>query len=114
MSRHWAARLALTGGAAALVVLLAFAGVRSLALAALGLAGLAVAAAGVWWVIAHRGPVRALGVLLAVAAPVVVVVLYVTAGLLWVVVVSFALWALAVTAGRTALRADLRQVVTPE
>jgi diacylglycerol kinase family enzyme len=114
MSRRWAARLALTGGVAALVVLLAFAGVRSLALAALGLAGLAVAAAGAWWVIAHRGPVRALGVLLAVAAPVVVVVLYVTAGLLWVVVVSFALWALAVTAGRTALRADLGQVVTPE
>ncbi|MDQ0841107.1 diacylglycerol kinase family protein [Streptomyces sp. V1I6] len=114
MSTRWAARLALTGGVAALVVLLAFAGVRSLALAALGLAGLAVAAAGAWWVIAHRGPVRALGVLLAVAAPVVVVVLYVAAGLLWVVVVSFALWALAVTAGRTALRADLGQVVTPE
>ncbi|QIP87886.1 diacylglycerol kinase [Streptomyces sp. Tu 2975] len=114
MSRHWAARLALAGGAAALVVLLAFAGVRSLALAALGLAGLAVAAAGAWWALAHRGPVRALGVLLAVAAPVVVVVLYATADLLWVVVVSFALWTLAVTSGRTALRADLGPLATPE
>ena len=113
MNRGWAARLALAGGAVALLVLLVFAGVRSLALAALGLAGLAVAAAGVWWVLAHRGPCpgarRTAGCGRTGGRPCAL-----RDGLLWVVAVSFALWTLAVTAGRTALREDLGQVLPPE
>ncbi|WP_327706290.1 diacylglycerol kinase family protein [Streptomyces decoyicus] len=106
MDRRWAARLALAAGIAALLVLLVFAGLRGLVLVAVGLAGLAVTAAGLWWVLAHIGLVRVLGLLLAVCAPVAVLTLYALAGLLWVVLVSLALWTLAVVTGRTALAQD--------
>ncbi|WP_406205225.1 diacylglycerol/lipid kinase family protein [Streptomyces decoyicus] len=106
MDRRWAARLALAAGTAALLVLLVFAGLRGVVLVAVGLAGLAVTAAGLWWVLAHIGVVRVLGLLLAVCAPVAVLLLYALAGLLWVVLVSLALWTLAVVTGRTALAQD--------
>ncbi|MFE4371209.1 diacylglycerol/lipid kinase family protein [Streptomyces sp. NPDC056835] len=113
MDRRWAARLALAAGAAALLVLLVFAGLRSVALVGVGLAGLAVTAAAVWWVLAHTGVARALALVLATGAPVAVLVFYAVAGVLWVVLVSLALWVLAVSAGRTAL-ADPGPPRTPE
>ncbi|NUP21538.1 MAG: hypothetical protein HOZ81_36825, partial [Streptomyces sp.] len=48
-ARRWAARLALLVAAAAIAVLLASAGVRSLTLLGVGAAGLAVTAAALWW-----------------------------------------------------------------
>jgi hypothetical protein len=98
--------VAVSAGVGAIVVLLLFAGLDSLLLVLVGAVGLAVTAAGVWWVLVHTGPVRVLGGALALAAPAAVVVLYVRAGLLWVVLVSLALWVLAVLCGRTALAAD--------
>ncbi|MET9505162.1 diacylglycerol kinase family protein [Streptomyces sp. NPDC006622] len=69
-----------------------------------GFAGLALAGAGVWWMLAHRGGARLLGGLLAVAAPVGVLVLYAASGL-WVVAVgALALWAAALASARSALR----------
>ncbi|MER0483839.1 diacylglycerol kinase family protein [Streptomyces sp. Edi2] len=103
MDGRWPARLSLAAGTVAVLVLLLFAGLRSVVLVGAGAAGLAVTAAGVWWVLAHRGVVRALALVLVVAAPLAVLVLYVAAGLLWVVLVSLGLWALAVSAGRAAL-----------
>ncbi|MEU9483399.1 diacylglycerol kinase family protein [Streptomyces decoyicus] len=106
MDRRWVARLALAAGTSALLVLLVFAGLRSIVLVAVGLAGLAVTAAGLWWVLAHVGVIRVLGLLLAACAPLAVLMLYALAGLLWVVLVSLALWTLAVATGRTALAQD--------
>jgi diacylglycerol kinase family enzyme len=106
LAPRWTARLALAAGTAAAVVLLLFAGFQSLLLVGVGLAGLVIAAAGVWWALARTGPARALAAALACAAPVAVVVLYAVAGLLWVALVSLALWVLAVLCGRTALAAD--------
>ncbi|MFJ8109144.1 diacylglycerol/lipid kinase family protein [Streptomyces sp. NPDC096132] len=106
MSRRWTARLALASGVAAFLVLLVFAGFGGIVLVAVGLAGIALTAAGVWWMLTHTGWIRVLAALLVVAAPVTVLVLYAIAGLLWVVLVSLALWALAVTAGRAALVED--------
>ncbi|PBC86074.1 MULTISPECIES: diacylglycerol kinase family protein [unclassified Streptomyces] len=103
MDGRWLARLSLAAGTVAVLVLLLFAGLRSVVLVGAGAAGLAVTAAGVWWVLAHRGVVRALALVLVVVAPLAVLVLYVAAGLLWVVLVSLGLWALAVSAGRAAL-----------
>ncbi|KUO07387.1 diacylglycerol/lipid kinase family protein [Streptomyces sp. DSM 15324] len=103
LAPRWAARMAVTAGTGAIVVLLLFGGLDSLLLVLVGAAGLAVTAAGVWWALVHTGPVRVLAALLAMAAPAVVVVLYVVAGLLWVVLVSLALWVLAVFCGRVAL-----------
>ncbi|WFB10612.1 diacylglycerol kinase [Streptomyces sp. LX-29] len=106
LAPRWYARLALAAGAAAVLVLLLSAGLTSIALVAVGLAGLAATAAGAWWALAHRALPRALGLALAVAAPLVVVALYVLSGMLWVVVASLALGALAVSSGWAALAAD--------
>jgi len=115
LTPSWAARTALAAGAGAITVLLLFAGLDSLPLVLLGAAGLVVTAAGVWWALAHTGLVRMLAVVLAFAAPAVVIVLYVAAGLLWVVLVSLALWVLAVSCGRAALAgADAGPAPTPE
>lgn len=114
MKSRWTARLAVAAAVAALVVLLVFAGIRSFALVGLGLAGLVVTAAGVWWVLSHRGLVRALALVLVMVAPLVVLVLYLAAGLLWVVIVSLALWAVAVATGRAALVAQTGPAGTPE
>ncbi|MEU6309393.1 diacylglycerol kinase family protein [Streptomyces sp. NPDC047014] len=103
MKGRWAARLALLAGAAALVVLVLFAGLASLLLMAVGWAGLVATGAGVWWMLTHTGWLRALAALLVVGAPLAVLFLYSSAGLLWVVLLSAALWALAVAAGRAAL-----------
>lgn len=106
MNRRWAARLALAAGVAAVAVLVVFAGFASLLLMGAAWAGLVLTAAGAWWMLTHTGWIRALAVVLMVAAPLTVLVLYASAGLLWVVPVSLGLWALALLAGRTALTED--------
>jgi diacylglycerol kinase family enzyme len=107
VAQRWLARLALVAAAAAVLVPPVAAGLRqSLALVLVGLAGLALTAAGAWWALAHKGPVRWLAAALAVAAPLTVLVLYTSRGLLWVVLVALGLLALAVAAGRAALRRD--------
>ncbi|MFG3257402.1 diacylglycerol/lipid kinase family protein [Streptomyces sp. NPDC048172] len=104
---RWFARAALAAAVAAVAVLLVFAGLRTLALLAVGAAGLAVFLAAAWWALTRRGVPRILALLLAVAAPVCVLVLYTSARLAWVVAASAALWLGAVGAGRAALvRAD--------
>jgi len=113
--QRWLARLALVAAAAAVLVAPVVAGLRqSLALVLVGLAGLALTLAGVWWALAHRGLVRWLAVALAVAAPLVVLVLYAGRGLLWVVLVALGLLVVAVAAGRAALRRDAIPERMPE
>lgn len=98
LAPRWAARAALTAGIGAIAVLLVFAGLDSLLLVLVGAVGLAVTAAGVWWALVHTGLGRVLAGVLAFAAPAAVVVLYVASGLLWVVLVSLALWVLVASA----------------
>jgi len=101
---RWLARLAFVAVAAAVVLLLAVAGVRgALGLFIVGAIGMAIALAGAWWFLAHRAAVRWFGFVLAIAALPVVVVMYVRAGLLWVVIVCAVLWIAAGIAGRAAL-----------
>lgn len=101
--RVWRARLALLALAASVAVPLAAAGLRSVLWVLVGVAGLALAAVGVWWVLAHAGVLRVLGAVLSVVAPVAVLTLYAVSGMLGPALVALALWALAVTAARTAL-----------
>jgi diacylglycerol kinase family enzyme len=105
--QRWLARLALVAAAAAVLVAPVVAGFRQgLALVLVGLAGLILTLAGVWWALTNKGLVRALAAVLAVAAPLTVLVLYRGARLIWVVLVALGLLALAVAAGRAALRRD--------
>ncbi|MEU1672102.1 diacylglycerol kinase family protein [Streptomyces roseifaciens] len=94
------------------MLLLSVAGFKSVALVAVGLAGLVVAAAAGWWALTRRGVVRGLALVLAVAAPVAVLASYAAANLLWLVLVSVALWALAAAAGWAALRAEAAPATT--
>ena len=103
VAQRWLARLGLVAAVAAVLVPLVAIGFRaSVALVAVGLVGLALTVAGLWWALTHRGVVRGLALALAVR-PLVVLVLYTSAGLLWVVVVAVALVGVAVAAGRAAL-----------
>ncbi|GGZ48991.1 hypothetical protein GCM10010387_49260 [Streptomyces inusitatus] len=86
------------------VLLLAAAGPRSLGLLLAALAGLGAVGAGAWWGLAYRGPRRVLGLLLAVVAVVVVLVLFFSSGL-WVYALAAALlWAAGLACARQALR----------
>ena len=107
VAQRWLARLALVAAAAAVLVPLAAIGFSaSVALVLVGLAGMALAAAGVWWALTHKGLVRGLAVAVAVLAPLVVLVLYTSRGLLWVVLVAIGLLGVAVAVGRAALGRD--------
>ena len=104
VGQRWLARLGLVAAAAGVLVPLVAVGLRaSVAVIVTGVVGLAVAAAGVWWAVTNKGVVRWLAVAVAVLAPGVVLVLYVSRGLLWVVVVGVGLVVVAVAAGRAAL-----------
>ncbi|MFD3663300.1 diacylglycerol/lipid kinase family protein [Streptomyces sp. NPDC058659] len=74
-----------------------------------GLVGLVASAMGLWWFFAHRGPLRVLGGLLAVAAPIAVLVLYVVGGVWGNALVALALWGTALGCARTALRRPDRE-----
>jgi diacylglycerol kinase family enzyme len=107
VAQRWLARLALVAAAAAVLVPPVAAGLRqSLALVLVGLVGLALTLAGAWWALTNKGLVRWLAAALAVAAPLTVLVLYRRERLLWVALVALGLGALAVVAGRAALRRD--------
>ncbi|MGY6019322.1 diacylglycerol/lipid kinase family protein [Streptomyces spinosirectus] len=105
--QRWLARASLAAAVTSVIVLAVFAGLKTFALLAVAVAGTVVTVAAVWWILTRRGPSRLLAALLAVAAPVWMLVAYTGAHLLWVVLVAWALWLLAVAAGRGALvRAD--------
>jgi diacylglycerol kinase family enzyme len=115
VAQRWLARLALVTAAAAVLMPPLVAGFRqSVALVLIGLAGLALTAAAVWWALTNKGLVRALAVALAVATPLTVLVLYTSARLTWVVLLALGLLALAVAAGRAALRRDAIPERLPE
>jgi diacylglycerol kinase family enzyme len=105
---RWAARLSLVLLLASVVVLVALADLKSLALVAVGACGVVAFVAGVYWFLAHRGIVKWLAAALAVAAPIVVVILYARSGLLWVSCLSIALAVAGGWAGWIALGASVR------
>ncbi|GAA0670365.1 hypothetical protein GCM10010193_23060 [Kitasatospora atroaurantiaca] len=98
------ARLALACVLGAVAALIAVSGPGGLLILAIGLTGLAVTAAGAWWALAYRGAVRVAGTLLAVAAPVTVVVLYARADVWPAALAAIALMGSAVACARSALR----------
>ncbi|MFI9833284.1 diacylglycerol/lipid kinase family protein [Streptomyces sp. NPDC051913] len=96
------ARLALLCLAGAVAAVAAGAG--QILILLLGLGGLGLAGAGLWWALAHRGLPRLCGALLAVAAPVGVLVLYAVSGLWLYAVAALGAWAAALACARSALR----------
>ncbi|EME96408.1 hypothetical protein H340_31650 [Streptomyces mobaraensis NBRC 13819 = DSM 40847] len=94
---------ALVAATAAVAVLLLALGEGGLLVSGAGVLGLVVCAAGLWWFVSRRGPVRLFGALVAVAAPVGVLVFFARSGLWLIAVISTLCWAAAAACGRAAL-----------
>ena len=90
-SRRWLARASFALMFAAVALVLAVAGWRSLTLVAFAVVGVCAVLAGLYWFLANRGVVRWLALLLAVAAPILILVAFALASLLWVAIVAVAL-----------------------
>ncbi|CAM5713493.1 diacylglycerol/lipid kinase family protein [Streptomyces griseorubiginosus] len=105
--QRWAARVSLAAAALAVLLPLAYGGLGGVLLLAAGLAGAAVTAAALWWTLTRRGPERWLSAVVTVVTPTLLVVLFaVTLGR--VLLLSLALWTVAVSSGRYALRSTGR------
>ncbi|MGW8765641.1 diacylglycerol/lipid kinase family protein [Streptomyces sp. NPDC055815] len=98
------ARLALLAAVGSLVVLLLAVGDGGLLVVGAGFLGLVLCAAGIWWFVAHRGAVRLVGALLAIAAPVGVLVLFAYEGLWLTALILCLCWGAALACARAALR----------
>jgi diacylglycerol kinase family enzyme len=113
-SSRWLARLAFLCIVVAALVLLVGAGFRSVLLVLVGVLGLGICAAGVWELLTSRTRLHTALALVAVAAPLVVLVLFAVSGLLWVVLVVLALLGAAGASGRAALSPDAPSAAMPE
>jgi len=85
-TRRWLARASFALMAAAVAILLGFAGWHSLTLIAFAAIRACAVVAGAYWFLANRGVVRWLALILVIAAPVVILVTFARAGQLWVAV----------------------------
>ncbi len=102
-ARRWLARASFALTLAAVVLLIAVAGWRSLTLVIFAAAGGCAVVAGGYWFLANRGVRRWLAAVLVIAAPVVILVSFAVHHLLWVAIVAVALMLLAAAAARAAL-----------
>ena len=104
--RRWSARAALALVAAAFIVLLLFAGLRSLWLLFVTGATVAVIVAAAFFFLLRRGILRWVAFAVAVGAPLALVIGFALDRLLLVALVATALWSAGVAAGHRALRPD--------
>ncbi|MHB1430835.1 MAG: diacylglycerol/lipid kinase family protein [Streptosporangiaceae bacterium] len=112
-TRRWLARASLALMLAAIVLVLAVAGWRSLALVAYAAIGACAVLAGAYWFLASRSPARWMALVLVVAAPVLILVSFAMANLLWVAASAVALMVLAAAAARTALTTGDKAAAMP-
>ena len=112
-TRRWLARASFAVMLAAVALLLAVAGWRSLTLAALAVIGVCAVLAGGYWFLANRGVLRWLALVLVVAAPVLIVVAFAWHHLVWVAVVAVGLMVAAAGTARAALSTEGREAAVP-
>src|SRR6201995_1326076 len=99
-TRRWLARASFALMLAAVALVIAVAGWRSLTLVAFAVIGVCVVLAGAYWFLARRGVLRWVALVLVVAAPVLILVAYAFARLLWAAIAAVALLVLAAGIGR--------------
>ena len=100
--------------AAAIVILVLFAGLRSLAMLAVGGAAAVVSLVAAYFFLSRRGIGRWLSLAVFVLAPIAVIVVFAFRGVLWVAIVSAAAWLLASMTARVALARDPTDWRMPE
>ena len=113
-AQRWLARLSFVLAGLAIVILLVFAGLKSLAMMAVGLAAAVVALAAAYFVLSRRGIWRWLSLAVFVLAPIAVIVVYAFRDLLWIAVLSAAVWLLAGVTARLALAGNQPDWRMPE
>jgi hypothetical protein len=113
-SLRWLARLSFVLAGAAIVILVVVAGLKSLAMLAVGLAAALVGLAAAYVFLSRRGLWRWLSLAVFVLAPIAVVVVYAFRDLLWVAVLSAAVWLLASITARLALAGNQPDWRMPE
>ena len=112
-TRRWLARASFALMLAAVALVIAVAGWRSLALVALSVIGVCAVLAGAYWFLANRGVLRWIALVLVVAAPVLILVTFALHSLLWVAVVAVALMVAAAGTARAALSTGGQDTAMP-
>jgi diacylglycerol kinase family enzyme len=102
-AQRWLARLSFVLAGVAIVILVVFAELKSLAMFAVGLAAAVVSVAAAYFFLSRRGIVRWLSLGVFVLVPVAVIVVFAVADVLWVATVSAGVWLLAGVTARQAL-----------
>ena len=113
-AQRWLARLSFVLAGLAVVILVIFAGLKSLDILALGLAGAAVSLAAAFFFLWRRGVLRWLSLAVFVLTPIAVIVIYAFQDLLWEAVVAAAAWLGAGVTARWALAGDVTDWRMPE
>jgi diacylglycerol kinase family enzyme len=115
-AQRWLARLSFVLAGLAIVILLVFAGLKSLAMVAVGLAAAVVGVAAAYFFLSRRSIWRWLSLAVFVLAPIAVIIVYAFRDLLWIAILSAVVWLLAGMTARLALagsRADWRMPEHP-
>jgi len=113
-AQRWLARLSFALAGLALVILVVFAELKSLAMFAVGVVAAVVGVAAAYFVLSRRGIVRWLSLGLLVLVPIAVIVIFALGGVLWVAIVSAGVWLLAGVTARQALTGDRADWRMPE
>jgi diacylglycerol kinase family enzyme len=102
-AQRWLARLSFVLAGLAIVILVVFAELKSLGMFVVGLAAAVVSVAAAYFFLSRRGIVRWLSLGVFVLVPIVVIVDFAVAGVLWAAIASAGVWLLAGVTARLAL-----------
>ena len=114
LAQRWLARLSFVLAGLAIVILVVFAELKSLAMFGVGLVAAVVSVTAAFFFLSRRGIVRWLSLGLFVLVPIAVIVVFAVGGVLWVAIVSAGVWLLAGVTARQALTGDLPDWRMPE
>jgi diacylglycerol kinase family enzyme len=113
-AQRWLARLSFVLAGLAIVILVVFAELKSLAMFAVSLAAAVVSVAAAYFFLSRRGIARWLSLGVFVLVPIAVIVVFEVGGVLWVAIVSAGLWLLAAVTARQAVTGDRPDWRMPE
>jgi diacylglycerol kinase family enzyme len=102
-SQRWLARLSFLLAGLAIASLVLVAGLNSFPMLAIGLVAAVVGLASAYVFLSRRGPWRWLSLVIFIAAPIIVIVVYAFRNLLWIAIVAALIWLLASMTARLAL-----------
>src|SRR6516162_2857895 len=113
-AQRWLARLSFALAGLAIVILVVFAELKSLAMFAVGLVAAVVSVGAAYFFLSRRGIVRWLSLGLLTLVPIAVVAVFAVGGVLWVAIVSAGVWLLAGVTARQALTGERPDWRMPE